>query len=33
MGRPGPRPLWKRFHPSLVERLAAALPGVDLILG
>ena len=33
MGRPGPRPLWKRFRPSLVERLAAALQGVDLILG
>ena len=33
MGRPGPRPLWKRFRPSLVERLAAEMQGVDLILG
>ncbi len=33
MGRPGPRAWWQRLHPPLVERLAAQLQGVDLILG
>jgi len=33
MGKPGPRPLRRLFHKSLVERLAPGLPGVDFILG
>jgi two-component system sensor histidine kinase KdpD len=32
MGKSQPRQGWRRFHPSLVDRLSATLGGVDIIL-
>ncbi|SDU08555.1 two-component system, OmpR family, sensor histidine kinase KdpD [Verrucomicrobium sp. GAS474] len=33
MGKPGAKPLSRLFRKSWIERLAAALPGVDILLG
>jgi two-component system sensor histidine kinase KdpD len=32
MGKSSPRTGWKRFSPSLVDRLSVSLPDVDVIL-
>ena len=32
MGKSKPRRGWRRFSPSLVDRLGANLPGIDVIL-
>jgi K+-sensing histidine kinase KdpD len=32
MGKARPRTGWRRFSPSLVDRLGSSLPGVDIIL-